>query len=362
MQVFTKFLLLTLLWSLVAAEPSAAQTTSQKQWQNERSPAYRFPRMPREGPVPFLPGSRAAITKRTASTARDSNTTLIGRWIGGACYRVAVAGTKAYFGNGLYLMIADVSDPGKPTELGRVLLPGIGNTTVSGNLAYVATGADGLRIIDVSDPTNPTEVGFLVTGGWVSDVAVSEKYAYLAVYGEGLRIIDVSDPTNPIEVGITEDDYLANDVALSGDHAYVADEIIGGLRIIDVSNPAKPFEVGFFKTYTPAFTDIPFDLAVRGNFVYVADQNNGVRIINVSDPANPTEVGFFDTEGSCWGVAVSGDFVYVADGIRGLRIIFVAIPASPIEVGFFDTAGLAGNVAVSGNYAYVADNTSISIQ
>jgi hypothetical protein len=163
MQLFTKRLLLTLLWSLATAQPSATQTTSQKQWQNERPPPHRFPRMPRVGPFPFLSESRSEITNRKVSAVRDSNTTLIGRWVGGACDAVAVVGTRAYFGNGPLLMIADISDPSKPTELGKVLLPGVGDIidiTVSGNLAYVAAGYSGLRIIAVSNFANPTEAGF----------------------------------------------------------------------------------------------------------------------------------------------------------------------------------------------------------
>ncbi len=304
MQAFTKLLALTLFCGLISQSgtgSAAAQTTSQTQKQrwNERPPTYRFPQIPRDGSEPVLSESRAEITNRTASAAKDSNTTLIGRWIGGPCNAVAVAGNRAYFSNGPYLMIADVSDPNKPTELGRILMPRsrlVRDLAVNGNLVYVAAGEGGLRIIDVSDPANPTEIGFLVTSGWGADVAVNGNYAYVA--GEGLRIIDVSDPANPVEVGSLHTGRFFGGVATKGGVAYVSEEN-EGLRIIDVSDPANPSELGFFDTVEltdPCCPiDFAFDVAVSGDFAYIADSIDGVRIIDVSDPANPTEVGFLIT-------------------------------------------------------------------
>ena len=62
MQVVTKLLALILFWILIphtGIQPSEAQTTSQKQWQNERPPAYRLPRISRDGPLSFISESRA---------------------------------------------------------------------------------------------------------------------------------------------------------------------------------------------------------------------------------------------------------------------------------------------------------------
>lgn len=122
------------------------------------------------------------------------------------------------------------------------------------------------------------------------------------------------------------------------------------MRIIDVSDPASLTEVGFFDTQGSAD-----DIAVIGNYAYVADFNEGLRIIDLSNPASPTAVGFFDTEDFALGVAVSENLAYVTALSDGLRIIDVSDPANPEEVGFFDTAGSAYRVAVRDNLAYVAD-------
>lgn len=213
MQVFTKLLALTLFCGLIlqsGIEPAAAQTTSQTQKQhwNERPPAYRLPGIPFDGSMPLLSASRAEIVKQRGTAAKDSNNTLIGRWIGGPCQAAVVEGTRAFFNNGPYRMIADISDPRNPIELGRVLVPYVSDIAVIGNLAYVAAGEGGLRIIEVNDPVKPNEVGFFETGSFATDVAISGNYAYVTTQDNGLRLIDISNPSSPTEVGFLSTGFL----------------------------------------------------------------------------------------------------------------------------------------------------------
>jgi hypothetical protein len=61
---------------------------------------------------------------------------------------------------------------------------------VSGNLAFVADGAGGLRVVDVSDPASPTEVGFYVPPGGALTVAADGKRAYVGDLSGGLSILE----------------------------------------------------------------------------------------------------------------------------------------------------------------------------
>jgi len=290
------------------------------------------------------------IPQHTFRSLSDSNATLIGRWANGPCCAVDVSGNIAYFGNGGYLEVVDISDPANPIELGKVLTPSeVYGIAVSGSYAYVADGWKGLRIIDVSTPSSPVEVGFFDTGGYAWSVAVSGSYAHVADGSDGLRIIDVSTPSSPVEAGFFDTGGDAWSVAVSGSYAYVADGA-DGLRIIDVSTPSSPVEVGFYDT-----GDYARGVAVSGSYAYVADGADGLRIIDVTTPSSPVEVGFYDTGGYAYGVAVSGSYAYVADKYDGLRIIDVSTPSNPTEVGFYDTGGSAWSIAVSGDLVYVAD-------
>ncbi len=283
------------------------------------------------------------------STQSDSNVVLVGRWANGPCYAVAVKDSIAYFGNGGYLEIADISNPAHPIILGKIILsPLIRDIYINGNYAYVADDKDGLRIIDVSNPTEPKEVGSFDTEGIARGVVVNGSYAYIADRENGLRIIDVSNPTEPNEVGFFDTESNAYGVAVIGAYAYIANSY-DGLRIIDVSNPTEPKEVGSFDT-----EGLACGVVVIGSYAYIADLD-GLRIIDVSNPTEPKEVGFFNTERETFCLTVSGRYAYVADR-KDVCIIDVSNPADLSEVGSIDTEGsFVRDIAVNGINAYVAN-------
>ena len=56
----------------------------------------------------------------------------------------------------------------------------------------------------------------------------------------------------------------------------------------------------------------------------------GLQVVNIANPAAPAAVGFYDTPGDAYDVAVAGDYAYVADGTAGLRVVNIANPAKPV--------------------------------
>ena len=281
---------------------------------------------------------------------------------------VAVAGNYAYVAGKPMFGIVDISDPAVPTYTGFYDTAGYGyGVVVTGDYAYVTVGYYGLSVMDVSDPTAPSEVGFYDTPGSAYGVAIADSYAYVADGGSGLRVINITDPANPSEVGFYDTPGSARGVAVAaGDpqghtYAYIADED-SGLRVIDISDPANPSEVGFYVYDTGS----AYDVAVAGNYAYVADVpvwvweaggwiGGGLRIINIANPASPSEVGYYDTPGDAYSVTVTDSYAYVADRGSGLRVINVSDPTNPTLVGFYDTPGDAYSVTVTDSYAYVAE-------
>jgi hypothetical protein len=120
-------------------------------------------------------------------------------------------------------------------------------------------------------------------------------------------------------------------VALAGNYAYVAGNHNWGLRVIDITNPYAPAYMGFCNNPGEAW-----DVAVAGNYAYLADYWADLRVIDITNPVAPSEIGFYNTPGLSRGVAVAGNYVYLADGSSGLRVIDITNPASPTEVGFIN--------------------------
>src|SRR5215470_8007950 len=58
---------------------------------------------------------------------------------------------------------------------------------VSGSLAYVADGTDGLQIVYKASPTHPYILGSVRTPGMATDVVVSGFFAYVSARNAGLQ-------------------------------------------------------------------------------------------------------------------------------------------------------------------------------
>lgn len=150
-------------------------------------------------------------------------------------------------------------------------------------------------------------------------------------------------------VGSVDTPGLAWEVALSGNYAYVADDS-SGLQVIDISDPANPVIVGAVAT-----PDDALGIALSGNYAYVADWSSGLQVIDISDPTNPVIVGAGGTLGGKSEVALSGNYAYVA-GYSRLDVVDISNPTSPVNVGYMYLGDFT-RVALSGNYAYVTSLT-----
>ena len=86
---------------------------------------------------------------------------------------------------------------------------------VDGDLAYLATRQNGMRIVAVANPSHTREIGAFESDGILSDadlssIAVSYPYAFLATAGSSdfdsrgvdgrVIVLDVKDPGAPVLV------------------------------------------------------------------------------------------------------------------------------------------------------------------
>jgi len=300
----------------------------------------------------------------------------------GAGISLAVSGGYAYvIADDEGLRIIDIADPANPTETGFYDPDDFNadDAVIWGNYAliigfYFTDSSYQLRIVDITTPSSPSLVGTYVgESGWefervdvsTSGYAYISQFNYMSDTGE-LAIIDVAtDSANPTKIGgYTESGTRFYDVAFSGEYAYligVEGEIpseVAKLKIINVSNPSATFWVSECEVYK-YFPD-EYDLKVSGSYIGICMINHGFGLYDVSDPSSPQHASSYDTLSPGKDVAVSGDFAYVASNLDGLRVIDISIPSSPIEVGFEDF-GLAYDVFISGNYAYVLDSMDLII-
>lgn len=74
-----------------------------------------------------------------------------------------------------------------------------GHITIQNNIAYVHV-TDGLLLLDISQPAKPTELSLYNSSSYLRDFTVRGDYAYL-ISERGLEILDVTDAAHPERVG-----------------------------------------------------------------------------------------------------------------------------------------------------------------
>lgn len=156
-----------------------------------------------------------------------------------AIQQVAVQGNVVYFTDGSSLVTANVSDPANPAILGSVSLGSVNviDIDVAGNLAFVATSVDGMRIVDVSNPASPQLRGRVASLDSTIGVAAGRAgRAYMADARGGMVVVDVSDPVLPRALQNTAINGEILSLLRNGNSLYAAGGD-SGFGIFDITTP-----------------------------------------------------------------------------------------------------------------------------
>ncbi len=111
---------------------------------------------------------------------------------------------------------------------------------------------------------------------------------------------------------------------------------------------------------TIAGTSFSQDVAVSGNYAYIAESSNSkISIMDISNPMSPQYVKSIDMPGETRGIYADANYVYVC-GYKFLKVLSISNPTNPTEVYSYSESGNHSyqDVVVSGGYAYVAANTA----
>jgi hypothetical protein len=148
-------------------------------------------------------------------------------------------------------------------------------------------------------------------------------------------------------------------IAISGDYAYIATSCTG-LYIVNIVDPQNPIDVGYYDLIgvidvDPSGNSIS-GVAVSGNYAYVLSYRNGIIALDISDPTNPFVVESIDIDFpiSIADIAIYNGFLYIADTV-GIRVINISDPYNLSEVEFFEMARMLNDIVISEGYAFVSE-------
>jgi hypothetical protein len=277
-------------------------------------------------------------------------------------WKVAVSNGRAFGGvRTQSVLILDVTQPATLRQVGRIApLIRAGWVATRGDVAYVSTGEQDIRVIDIRRPERMRERGAGVTlnGSGGPIVAIGNEYVYIATgvaTGGRVDVYDVRNPDQPAHAGSLRLNFPQELIA-SGSLLYVPDEF--GLQVVDISNPASPAMKGTIVFPPDNFvTSGATSVAVAGQYAFVSAGRNGLKVVDVSDPAKMSIAGSWSGS-SVSQLAYRDGFLYAATGALETELVVfdVADPRQPVRIGSTSLPGRSvGDVLLDGSYAYVAN-------
>jgi hypothetical protein len=267
------------------------------------------------------------------------------------------------------LIILDISDPASPESLAVYPRVDARQVVVGDGYAWVHGYEQRVVCSEVKEPSRSLKVSEYESSAPVTDMTLGDPdRLYLAIEGGGFEILDVSDPQYPVLLGLydsTRGTIRHQCIALSGDHVLLA---LGGralLDVVDVSDAARPVRVG----QCPLLSDWPTDMALAGEYLYVAYYDTSLCVFDVSDKANPSLVAVVDTLRPRRRVEVSGDRAYVNGG-EGWCVLDISVPQDPtllhthhsVGPGFVSAFTLHGDLLYVNNlYVNTGGNCTLQV-
>jgi len=132
------------------------------------------------------------------------------------------------------------------------------------------------------------------------------------------------------------------------------------LLLSGLTSPAEANTISFPLSFVsiPGFAN---DVAVSGNFAYIAAGGSGLQVVNVSDRSHPVIVASIPLPGNANDVVISGNLAYIAGGAAGLHVVDIANPLAPTFRGTLNSIGTALGVEVRGSSAYIVNGSQLII-
>jgi len=253
---------------------------------------------------------------------------------------IAIKDEKLYADNGMDLVVFDISDINKISEIGRVqnVFPNY-YTTAPENVSYVD--------FDNFDPSQEVIVGYVIekrkieyadtnegspffesaadgggntgTGGSMARFSLNGNYLYVA--GESsLSAFDISSPSQPTRLSNEYVGWQVETIFNYEDYLYLGSST--GMYIYDLENPATPQKVSFLQHVRGCDP-----VVVKDNYAYVTIRGgnacgqdlNVLEIVDITDKANPEVVSSYGMVNP-YGLGVKDDWLFVCDGDAGLKI------------------------------------------
>ena len=253
----------------------------------------------------------------------------------------------------------------------------INDIAATDHLAYLASGAEGIRIVDLNKPDNLTEVGHFRCASPIYDpfdpdfrilncaddarrIKIYDNYLYLADGSGGLWLFDLSvDPLRPIKLAQLKLPGKTLDFVVVNDYAYVAAGK-GGIRVVHINlkssrnsgettkNPNILAEIE-----NSAITGNAKNIFYDGTYLYWTDNKNTLHFLNLQKPDKPQDAGQINYKNKINDMVFLGNYAYLAADDAGMQVMYKSKIPELNQISTINLNGKAQGIFLSGDYAYL---------
>ncbi|MGB9877539.1 MAG: cellulase family glycosylhydrolase [bacterium] len=265
--------------------------------------------------------------------------------------RVLVSGNRLYSATGTGVVVWDITDPKNPKKVTQIPSFLACDVAVKNNLVFIASLYNGVRIVRIGDQNKPETLATLPLTA--RRIALRENLLFVVEGEEGkanLKIYDVSNPAEPKALGEASWTGIPYGIALKKDFCFIADDK-RGLLIFPVSLNGKPKEVEFPKGYEMGQN--AYDCEPLGEDKMIISRGAGSSLQLASfENGRITRVDSLPLEGySCKG---KDNLLFIA-GRKGMTVADISQPGKAKVIGEFEFPGNAFDIDLSGDIAFIAN-------
>jgi hypothetical protein len=216
-----------------------------------------------------------------------------GQSTGSSYATFAVIGSYLYYIEYYQIVTMDITVPDDPVEVSRVRVNGVIETLVPSEAYLFAGGNLGMYVFDLSDPGKPVEVGRLEHFEACDPVVVKDALAFVTLRGgnrcgqtqDVLLSVNIEDPSKPVILA-EKPVFTPYGLTINADLLFVSSGRFG-FGLLDVANPGNP-------RYVKRWPDWPTkDFIWQDNTLFVMGFGD-LKIFDVSAPDNPVFLSSFN--------------------------------------------------------------------
>ncbi|MCA9730186.1 MAG: hypothetical protein KC729_21055, partial [Candidatus Eisenbacteria bacterium] len=279
---------------------------------------------------------------------------------------IVAAGNIATVATGGHVYVLDVPDPGAVSVAAQFpTTPGPTRLASNWPLVNGVDGAGRVYMFFVGDGTNASFLGSATTPGTAEDLAMFDKWGFIADGGAGLSVYameEFPDFRDQISIaGFAKSVAFRHEAPYVGGYAYVATTgATHEITTVFVPNPETPGTSSVLGSVS--LPGSPEDVAISGDYLFVASRTGGVHVLDISIPSAPslvTTIGSPDIT-DARRISIEGSRAYVADGSDGLAVLELGRLGHPQIAASF-SGGQGNGVAVAGDRAYFLRDSDLAL-